>query len=107
MRTYATRVGIITALLVATFGIPVSVFAQAPLAPQAPLPAPQTRRLTLDDAVKLALENNLGLQVARINPHLQDLSVALAALERFSGSFRLVDVLNHTNGADHRVVSIV
>lgn len=38
----------------------------------------QVRRLTVDEAVRLALENNLGVQVARINPQLQDLSVALA-----------------------------
>jgi HAE1 family hydrophobic/amphiphilic exporter-1 len=36
------------------------------------------RRLTIDDAVRLALENNLGLQVARYNPQLQDLSLAVA-----------------------------
>jgi outer membrane protein len=78
MRTYATRLQIIGAFVLAISGIPVSVFGQASLVPQGPLPAPQARRLTLDDAVKLALENNLGLQVARINPQLQDLSVALA-----------------------------
>ena len=40
--------------------------------------AQDTRRLSADDAVRLALENNLGLQVARLNPQLQDLSVAQA-----------------------------
>ncbi len=78
MRTYATRVGIIAAFMLAISGIPVSVSAQAPLTPvQTPLPDPLVRRLTLDDAVRLALENNLGLQVARFNPQLQDLSLAV------------------------------
>jgi HAE1 family hydrophobic/amphiphilic exporter-1 len=36
------------------------------------------RRLTLDEAVRLALDNNLGIQIARYNPQVQDLSVALA-----------------------------
>jgi outer membrane protein len=40
--------------------------------------AEQVRRLTIDEAVRLALENNLGVQIARINPQIQDLSVALA-----------------------------
>ena len=36
------------------------------------------RRLTIDEAVRLALDNNLGVQIARIDPQLQDLAVALA-----------------------------
>jgi HAE1 family hydrophobic/amphiphilic exporter-1 len=78
MRTYATRAGIVAAVMLATFGMPVSVSAQAPLNVQTPLPDPQLRRLTLEEAVKLGLENNLGLQVARFNPQLQDLSVLIA-----------------------------
>src|SRR5262249_33942466 len=34
------------------------------------------RQLTADEAVKLALEQNLGLQIERINPEIQDVSVA-------------------------------
>ena len=36
------------------------------------------QRLTVDDAVRLALENNLGIQIARFSPQIQDLAVALA-----------------------------
>ena len=36
------------------------------------------RRLTADEAVKLAIENNLGIQVARIDPRVEDLNVAAA-----------------------------
>jgi len=58
-----------------------SASAQAP-ARQAPSIAAaageQVRALTIDEAVRLALDNNLGIQIARFNPQLQDLSVALA-----------------------------
>ena len=37
-----------------------------------------TRRLTIDEAVKLALEHNLGIQIARYNPQAEDLTVAQA-----------------------------
>jgi outer membrane protein len=48
--------------------------------PAAPLAAAgdQVRPLTIDEAVRLALDNNLGIQIARFNPQVQDLSVALA-----------------------------
>lgn len=39
---------------------------------------PQVRRLTVEEAVRLALENNLGIQIARFDPQVQDLSVAQA-----------------------------
>ncbi len=49
---------------------------------QAPVPAlaqlSAAERLSEDDAVRLALENNLGIQVARIAPQIQALSVAEA-----------------------------
>lgn len=39
-------------------------------------PAAPVRRLSVDEAVRLALEQNLGIQIERINPQLQDLSLA-------------------------------
>jgi outer membrane protein TolC len=45
---------------------------------QVPTPAPQVRRLTVEEAVRAALDTNLGVQVARVDPLIQDLSVALA-----------------------------
>jgi outer membrane protein len=53
--------------LVTVLGMPVSVLAQA---------APQVQRLTVDEAVRLAIENNLGIQVARVNPRIEDLNIA-------------------------------
>ncbi len=45
-----------------------------------------TRRLTADEAVRLALEHNLGIQLARVAPQLQDLSIA-QTLTAWSPSF--------------------
>jgi outer membrane protein TolC len=36
------------------------------------------RRLTADEAVKLAIENNLGIQISRLDPQIEDLNVAAA-----------------------------
>ena len=36
------------------------------------------RRLSVDDAVKLAVEQNLGIQIERLNPQIQDVAVAQA-----------------------------
>jgi outer membrane protein TolC len=36
------------------------------------------RRLSIDDAVKLALEQNLGIRIQRIDPQIQDMGVAQA-----------------------------
>ena len=58
-----------------------SASAQAPARQAVPLAAAsgeQVRALTIDEAVRLALDNNLGIQIARFNPQVQDLSVALA-----------------------------
>lgn len=38
----------------------------------------QTRRMTVEEAVKLALENNLGIQISRFDPLVQDLNVVQA-----------------------------
>ena len=41
-------------------------------------PVPEAHRLTVEEAVRLALKNNPDVQVARIDPQIQDLSVAVA-----------------------------
>jgi outer membrane protein TolC len=48
------------------------------VAAAAPAQTTETRRLTIEDAVRLALENNLGIRVARIDPQIEDLGVAQA-----------------------------
>ncbi len=41
-------------------------------------PTPTVRRLSVDDAVSVSLEQNLGIQVERLNPQIQDVAVAQA-----------------------------
>ena len=77
MRTMLT----VTALIIGILSAIGTAHAQTTRTPSAPLasaPGDQMRRLTIDEAVRLALDNNLGVQIARINPQLQDLAVALA-----------------------------
>jgi outer membrane protein len=70
-----------------------AAFAQTSLLTTPPQPAGATetvRRLSVDDAVKLALEQNLGIQIERINPQIQDVAVAQARsfwAPQFSSSF--------------------
>jgi outer membrane protein len=59
---------------VSVFG-PVPVHAQTTPAMPASVQGP-IRQMSIDDAVATALEQNLDLQVQRINPQLQDLSIA-------------------------------
>jgi len=70
MRSPITCARVVSAVLaVALSSVP--VFAQGE-------PAPSMRRLSMDEAVRLALEQNLGLQVERMNPQIQDMAVAQA-----------------------------
>lgn len=46
--------------------------------PPAPASNVPTRPLTIDEAVRLALEQNLGIQVERLNPELQQLAITQA-----------------------------
>lgn len=78
--------------VLAVFGLSSSAFGQS----AAPLPvslaessaiqataaaqanAGPVRQLSIDDAVRLALDQNLGIQVQRINPQIEDFSIAQA-----------------------------
>jgi hypothetical protein len=72
------------AICVKTFLVaaPASAQVAAPLASRDQQPtatgAAVTRRLTLDEAVQLALEQNVDLQVERLDPLIQDEQVAMA-----------------------------
>src|SRR6476660_9183055 len=79
---FRVAVPVVAAILV---GVTVPAFGQTgrldtiPAAQAAPAQSGGgTLRLSSDDAVKLALEQNLGIQIARINPQLQDVAVAQA-----------------------------
>ena len=81
--------------VLAGLAVPVSaqiVPAQPP--PLAEQPAAPVRRLTIDEAVALALENNLSLRVERINPQLQDANIAQA---RSAWSPNLFGNFNYNN----------
>jgi outer membrane protein len=85
---YRARVGLIAAaiasLSVSAFGqtehstLTAALEAQAAQTAAAAPAADTVRRLSIDDAVKLALEQNLGIQIQRIDPQIQDLSIAQA-----------------------------
>lgn len=73
-----SRTAVATVAAAFIIGLPASILGQ-PAQPAAGQAQPQqggtTLRLSMEDAVRLALENNLSLQVQRINPQLQDLNV--------------------------------
>ena len=46
--------------------------------PAAQAPDLQVRRLTIEEAVRLALENNLGIRIARFGPQVEDLTLVAA-----------------------------
>ncbi|MCX6545616.1 MAG: TolC family protein [Acidobacteria bacterium] len=69
-----SRAARISLVVLSIIGLSASAFAQT----SAPVPAGSAQPLSLEEAVKLALENNLNVRVERINPQLQDLSIAQA-----------------------------
>src|SRR6478752_223322 len=81
------RIATIAAMFAA---IPMSVFAQNGQSPfsislqqasaqaAAQLQSESVRRLSIDDAVTMALEQNLGIRIQRFDPQIQDTSVAQA-----------------------------
>jgi outer membrane protein TolC len=89
MRHAAHRSGFTLATALVTLATGVSVSAQSRLLPaQGPSIAATAatsgqgsapvRRISADEAVQLALEQNLGIQIERVNPRVQDVAVAQA-----------------------------
>jgi len=85
----ATIAAAFVTISVSAFGQPVSVSCQAgppslTLAVQAAArtvaqePGEVVRRLTIDEAVSLAMEQNLGIQIQRFDPQIQDTGISLA-----------------------------
>lgn len=74
-KRFCARIAVTAALAagaVSVFGLtPVHAQTTSASAPQGPV-----RRMSIDDAVATALEQNLDLQVQRINPELQNLTVS-------------------------------
>jgi outer membrane protein TolC len=64
--------------------------------PPSSQPAGPTRSLSIDEAVQLALQQNLGIQIERLNPQLQDYTIAQALsnytpIAGFGGNWRHQD----------------
>ena len=79
MGQISRRPALALALISATVLFPVSGFGQSLQAQAAQAATGQTgitKRLSVDEAVALALEQNLNLQVQRLDPELQDLTIA-------------------------------
>ena len=70
-----------TAVTAGLFAAAVSVFGLSPVhaqtKPAQPVAQPPIVRMSIDDAVATALEQNLDLQVQRINPQIRDLDTAV------------------------------
>lgn len=77
MRTAAVGACVAVAVLIAG-GTPAPVSAQVAGAAQPVPPDLEVRRLSIDEAVRLAAENNLGLVIARVDPLVEDLNIAAA-----------------------------
>jgi outer membrane protein TolC len=87
IRASIARSAIVAAgMFVFVSGLPLSASGQAqgaapalPAGPGPAQPAVQGTPLSIDEAVKMALENNLGVQVERLNPQIQVLGVSRSA----------------------------
>lgn len=111
MTTTPIRICLLAAIL-SVSGTQASVFAQtrvsfaqslqAASANQQPAPAEtEVRRLTVEEAVRLGIENNLGIRIARFDPQIQDLSVAEARAgwaPTFSTSMQSNSTVRPTSG---------
>ena len=89
--------------------------AQQPAPSQQPAPGADgrpVRRLTADEAVALAIENNLGIQISRLDPQIEDLNV-LSAQGAYTPAFQSLFQNNNIQrpsaniftGSQDRVVS--
>jgi outer membrane protein len=83
MRHATDRIVFTLAAALVTLAPAVSVLAQSGQLPAQTAPASAqdsgpVRRISVDDAVQLALEQNLGIQIERVNPRIQDVAVAQA-----------------------------
>jgi len=61
-----------------TFVLAAAVLAAGTVPALAQDQAAAVRKLSVDDAVKLALKQNLGIQIERLNPQIEDVAVAQA-----------------------------
>lgn len=101
-------VALATIIGVFAFGRGLSAFEQAP-GQQAPAPVAQpagqqppgsVTRVTADDAVRMALENNLGLQAERLGPEIGTFGVARARAAYVPSLFSVTSTRSSTSPPD-------
>jgi len=66
-------------VLLAALGLAATTFAQTPGAAQSTPATPATVRLTVDEAVNMALDHNVDLNADRLDPQISDTRIAAAA----------------------------
>jgi outer membrane protein TolC len=66
-------------MLIAALGLAATTSAQTPAATQSTSTTPATVRLTVDEAVNMALEHNVDLNADRLDPQISDTRIAAAA----------------------------
>ncbi len=104
IRASIVRQGMIGAgLLMFVSGLPLSASGQTPAtatalpaAPGSVQPVIQGTPIAIDEAVKMALENNLGVQIEKLNPQIQVLGIARAAAAYAPTLFTTVNRSNAT-----------
>ncbi|MGH9383275.1 MAG: TolC family protein [Vicinamibacterales bacterium] len=84
----------LAAALVSAFGLP-AVHAQTAGSTQ-PAGQPPVRRLSIDDAVATSLEQNLDLQVQRLNPVIRDTDMAVFRANYTPNFTSTVNVIDNT-----------
>lgn len=100
VRTVATALSAAATVFVFGAGPVRAQTAPAPMATvgvTAPQPSGPVRRLSIQEAVALALEQNIDLQVDRIDPQVQDLSVSVARSNWTPALFSNFSTRNQSN----------
>lgn len=98
--TKSAERALVAAVLVVTLpasGRAQSIGASAAAVQPAPEPSRPTKALTIDEAVRLGLENNLDLLVERINPLVQDQNVRQVST---AWTPNLTGIFNYTSAED-------
>ena len=78
MREYVCRSHDVLFAILISLIVPASLGAQNGDGTITPPETEIVREITVEEAVLLPLENNLGIQIARLAPQIQDLSVVQA-----------------------------
>ena len=101
MREYVCRSRDVLFAILISLIVPASLAAQNGAGTITPPETEIVREITVEEAVRLALENNLGIQIARLDPQIQDLSVVQARANWapiFTSTFSTNNATSPTSG---------